>query len=270
MSTDERGLPLVASGEQIRQREFATVRRGYDPNQVRAYLVALASHVDSLERSLADARARLARAAEAPAPPAPTAPDPYERLSRKFAGVLASADTEAEQIVEQARSEADRIKAEARSHAEEVRDRTSQSLVTAQQEADRMMADLAERRETMLRQLQDMQTRLLAVADDLEVAMIEPSETPTTPAGAPSDASAPPPEAAPVPSVPATPPPEHPAEISRSESAPLEGPWAARTPSPSPGDSGLAGLFDEPGDEVDLPDLSDLDRDLDDEPDDDR
>ena len=53
MSTGETGLPLVASGEQTRQREFATVRRGYDPDQVRAYLDALAAHVDALERSLA-------------------------------------------------------------------------------------------------------------------------------------------------------------------------------------------------------------------------
>ena len=50
MSSGEAGPPLVASGEQIRQREFATVRRGYDPEQVRAYLTALAVHVETLER----------------------------------------------------------------------------------------------------------------------------------------------------------------------------------------------------------------------------
>jgi DivIVA domain-containing protein len=61
VSSGEAGPPLVASGEQIRQREFATVRRGYDPEQVRAYLTALAVHVEALERALADARARVSR-----------------------------------------------------------------------------------------------------------------------------------------------------------------------------------------------------------------
>nr|MBA3764800.1 DivIVA domain-containing protein [Actinomycetota bacterium] len=32
--TEDAESPAVSSGEQIRQREFATVRRGYDPAQV--------------------------------------------------------------------------------------------------------------------------------------------------------------------------------------------------------------------------------------------
>ena len=33
--TKDLDLPLLPSAEQIRRREFATVRRGYDPDQVR-------------------------------------------------------------------------------------------------------------------------------------------------------------------------------------------------------------------------------------------
>ena len=36
-------LPLLPSAEQIHRREFATVRRGYDPDQVREYLQGVAS-----------------------------------------------------------------------------------------------------------------------------------------------------------------------------------------------------------------------------------
>jgi len=36
--TNDLDLPLLPSAEQIRRREFATVRRGYDPDQVREYL----------------------------------------------------------------------------------------------------------------------------------------------------------------------------------------------------------------------------------------
>ena len=241
MSSGEAGPPLVSSGEQIRQREFATVRRGYDPEQVRAYLTALAVHVESLERALADARARVTQLQSAP-----PAPDAYEELSKRFAGVLATADAQAEQVVDQARADAERIKAEAQARAEEVRIRSSRSLIAAQEESDRMLENLAQRREAMLRQLHDMQSRLLSVADDLEVA-IQPAPSPQPPARS----SLEPPAVAPEPA-PAAPP---------SQPPPVEDLWVS---TPASGvDSGLAGLFDDPAtDEPDLPDLRDLDLDL--------
>ena len=49
-------LPLLPSAEQIRRREFATVRRGYDPDQVREYLQGVAGQVETLERELRDQR----------------------------------------------------------------------------------------------------------------------------------------------------------------------------------------------------------------------
>lgn len=238
----------MASGEQIRQREFATVRRGYDPDQVRAYLSALAAHVEALERTLADARARVAQLEATPPPPAA---DPYERLSKRFAGVLATADSQAAEVVQQAQDEAARIKAEAQARAEEVRIRSSQSLIAAQQESDRMLTSLAERRAAMLRQLHDMQTRLLSVADDLEVA-IQPSAG--TPAAAPPQPAHPPARSEPAPP-----------EAAARADAPLDDLWVAAEPAQA--DAGLAGLFDEPSaDDLDLPDLRGLDLDLGEEP----
>src|SRR5436190_7505357 len=49
-------LPLLPSAEQIRRREFATVRRGYDPDQVREYLQGVAGQVETLERELRERR----------------------------------------------------------------------------------------------------------------------------------------------------------------------------------------------------------------------
>jgi cell division initiation protein len=245
VSSGEAGPPLAASGDQIRQREFATVRRGYDPEQVRAYLTALAVHVESLERALADARARVARLESAP-----PAPDAYEELSKRFAGVLATADAQAERVVDQARAEAERIKAEAQARAEEVRIRSSRSLIAAQEESDRMLENLAQRREAMLRQLHDMQARLLSVADDLEVAI------------QPTPQSAPPPgdETAPPTPGPATASSAAPAAASASQPAPVDDLWVSTPAS----DGDLAGLFDDAAaGEPDLPDLRDLDLDLD-------
>ncbi len=167
MSTGDPEVPFAASGEQVRQREFATVRRGYDPAQVRDYLAMLAAHVETLERTLADAQARL-RQIEDAAPPPNADADPYEQISRRFASVLSSADIEADRVVDHARAEAERIKDEAQASAEEARIRASQALINAREESDRMLANLAERRETMLSQLHEMQSRLLAMAQDLE------------------------------------------------------------------------------------------------------
>lgn len=199
--TEDAESPAVSSGEQIRQREFATVRRGYDPAQVRGYLTLVATQVDALERSLADVRARVAgleidlKAALEAGPPPPT--DPYEQLSKRFANVLVSADSEASHIVEQARSEAEHIKAEAMARAEEARMRGSQSMIAAREEADRMLSSLAERRAAMLGQLHEMQSRLLSVAEDLEVA-IQPSDRSARAAEPPQTQSvSPPPDAAP-------------------------------------------------------------------------
>lgn len=252
MSTGESGFPLVASGELIRQREFATVRRGYDPDQVHAFLMSIAAHVEALERGLADARARIQ---ELEASPPPQAPDPYERLSKRFAGVLATADTEAEEIVGQARAEAARIKGEAQARAEELRLQSSHSLIAAQEESDRMLANLAKRREAMLRQLHEMQSRLLSVADDLEGAILPSSE----PSG---DEAEPPPPRASSPGSSSAPRPLPAPTADPGPGAPVEEPWPGPA-EPAP-EAGLAGLFDDP-DDVDLPDLSGLDLGLDDE-----
>lgn len=242
MSTGEAGLPLVGSGEQIRQREFATVRRGYDPDQVRAYLISLASHVEGLERSLADAMARIDSLEAAPPPQV----DPYEQLSKRFAGVLSRADTEADTIVEQARAEAARIKDEARTSAEELRVRSSRSLISAQEESDRMLANLAERREAMLRQLHDMQSRLLSVADDLEVAIQPDPRGPARP-GARAEAPTSPDAAG---------------RASPAEGSGHEAPTAGGVQRPTT-DVGLAALFDDPDDvTLEVPDFGRLDLDL--------
>ncbi|HVF07424.1 MAG TPA: hypothetical protein VNC60_02510, partial [Actinomycetota bacterium] len=106
----------------------------------------------------------------------------YEELSKRFANVLVTADSEANHIVEQARAEAEHITAEARARAEEARMRSSQALLAAQEESERLAANLAERRAAMLSQLHEMQSRLLSVASDLEVA-IEPPSVPSAPPG---------------------------------------------------------------------------------------
>src|SRR5262245_65615523 len=93
-------LPLLPSADQIRRRKFATVRRGYDPDQVDDYLKQVAEQVEALETDLRDERlagARPAPAGETQAQQAPivmTSPATvsvedenaaYDRIRKRFA-----------------------------------------------------------------------------------------------------------------------------------------------------------------------------------------
>src|SRR3954453_4183190 len=86
MSSTELDLPLLPSAEQIRRREFATIRRGYDPEQVRNYLGQVAAQVETLEGQIRDARleaesARPPTVIPEPEVPTPPAVDTYEEFA---------------------------------------------------------------------------------------------------------------------------------------------------------------------------------------------
>jgi DivIVA domain-containing protein len=215
--TNDLDLPLLPSAEQIRRREFATVRRGYDPDQVREYLQGVAGQVETLERELRGQRketkaqgsatpggppappvtggqvmtpATPAATTPAPTMPSPAAPaqDPYEVIAKRFAGVLATADkeataalseakAEADRILQEARSEADRIKLDAQGRAEQAKQQGTDSLAEAKHEAERILGSLSERREALVTQMHDMQSKLLAVAKELESSIDAPGST---------------------------------------------------------------------------------------------
>ena len=183
MATDI-DLPFLPSAAQIRRREFASVRRGYDPDQVRDYLTHVAEQVEGLESQLREARLHDA-AIDGPPPGPPPSDDPYERLSKRLTTLLATADHEAEGILaearadaahmlNEARTEADRIRVDAQARAEEARQEGSELLEKAREEADRVLVGLSARREDLVQHLQDMQSRLLGVAKELEVAIDGP------------------------------------------------------------------------------------------------
>lgn len=194
MATDI-DLPFTPSAAHIRKREFASVRRGYDPDQVRDYLAQVAEQVENLEREAREAKLVGASKGEATARPSgpPPSEDPYERLSKRLTTLLATADREAEgilaearadasRLMNEARTEADRIRVDAQARAEEARQQGNELLERAKQEADRVLVGLSERRETLVQHLQDMQTRLVGVAKELEVAIEDPAAARSMPA----------------------------------------------------------------------------------------
>jgi len=191
MSTsDEDMMPPTPSAEQIRRREFATVRRGYDPGQVRIFLASVANEIELLERELSELRLEVGSTAARNEPMVDTASlrpateDPYESLSKRFAGLIETADQEAEKILENAKaeakrtldeatSEADRIKVDAQAHAEEGRQKVANLLERATTEADRVLTTLGERRRNLASRLEEMRAKLIAMAEDLATPLEE-------------------------------------------------------------------------------------------------
>jgi DivIVA domain-containing protein len=198
MPTSDLDMPLLPSAEQIRRREFATVRRGYDPQQVRAYLTSIANQVGTLERELSQLRLEVGSSAAArseqmaepvtaepgAAPDANPSDDPYDALSKRFAALIEMADQEADRILEnarsesaraldEARSEADRIRVDAQAHAEEARQEGTDLLERAKTESDRLLMGLAERRRGLVTQLEEMRGKLIEVAEDLATPIEE-------------------------------------------------------------------------------------------------
>jgi cell division initiation protein len=181
MPTSDLDMPLLPSAEQIRRREFATVRRGYDPQQVRMYLASIAEQVETLERDLSQLRLEVGSAMARPEPqrqPAASGDDPYDALAKRFAGLIEIADQEAARTIDDARQEAakmlddargeaDRIRVDAQARAEEARQQGADLLERARIESDRVVAGLAERRDALLAQLREMRETLLTAADDL-------------------------------------------------------------------------------------------------------
>lgn len=217
--TSELDMPLLPSAEQIRRREFATVRRGYDPDQVREYLGQVATQVETLEKGLREAKIQAdtkgltpgealagkmvteAGPTPATAPPEPMSKDDaYAKLTARFGRMIESADREATAVVDEAKSdatrildeartEADRVRLDAQSRAEEARQRGTEELAKAKIEADRILGSLATRRESLVSQMQEMQTKLLSVAKDLESAMDERDAAQTAPSTPPPPTS---------------------------------------------------------------------------------
>ena len=179
MSTTNLDLPVLISAEQVRRREFVTIRRGYDPDQVRGYLEQLADQIELMRVLLRDAQAEAQSALRTTAQPRR---DPYQQLGERVASVIREADQvaetikteahrDAELVTRDARAEADRVRTDAQAKAEDARSQAETALRAAREEADRTIAGLSTRRDALVAQLASMQERLIGVARDLESAM---------------------------------------------------------------------------------------------------
>jgi DivIVA domain-containing protein len=207
MSILDMDVPGGRRAGYIRSREFATIRKGYDQDQVRQFLEQVAGWFDDLETDVAEARAAAAaqeRADAVQVPPTPAetpAGDPYAAVGSHVAEVLRHAEEHAQNIRQEAEQEAQRtldearresisVRARAQEAADEIRQSAQQqadaarreaqeeadrvrgdaagALETARVEAERSVAGLSERRNALTAELQATRTRLLSIVSQLE------------------------------------------------------------------------------------------------------
>jgi DivIVA domain-containing protein len=154
------------SPDSIRGKEFAQVKRGYDPDQVHAFLNQVASSIEQLDGELRQARTELSTMSKR-GPQSDE--DPYERLAARVAEVIRTADRIAEQTRKEAQEEAARLLSEIKDKSErqlaEARDKAERQLAEAREKAEKQLTEAKSESEKVRRDAKAEAQRLRVAAD---------------------------------------------------------------------------------------------------------
>ncbi len=149
---------MAVTIQMIETKEFKTVPKGYDPEEVDVFLDDICDEFEEMENELKSLRISLAKAQSAPAPapaPAPTPTVIREEPSETAQRMLANAQRVSDETIADARKEADKILAEAKVKAD-------QMLQNAQTESARLKSSL----DTLRAAANDYRTRFKRLVDD--------------------------------------------------------------------------------------------------------
>lgn len=167
--------PLVEIVKTAEGRRFGSVRRGYDPEQVDAFLLAIASSIEAIETELQQLRVT----AEAPSrgeDVEDTSDASTKRMSRlaevglrEVERMLAEAKAESATIVAEAKAEADRTMGDAQRVAKRSVGEARAFLDQVEEDAKALVSGADEHRRRMIDEVRTMQERLVNVAQALEL-----------------------------------------------------------------------------------------------------
>ena len=165
----------IATGD-IAQHTFAVVRRGFDADEVRAYLQTVSRSIEALEERTQELRGALAEAEERAAHPLVDEATLTASLGQHSAQILRHAHEEAARIVVQAQEGAATLLRETQSQVDELQARTEASsaervvevellVANAREEArtdsDRVLSDAAAEGEVIIARAKDEGRALL-------------------------------------------------------------------------------------------------------------
>ncbi|MDQ1426188.1 MAG: hypothetical protein QOD72_3686 [Acidimicrobiaceae bacterium] len=185
--------------------QFSSVRKGYDPDEVRAFLAKVARGIDGIQTAAgaADARARSAEAeiirlheeaVAAPAPSSPTAAstDDTEQISRvlllaqrtadaalgeaqqEARAIVTAAEEKAHTAVADAESRAAEVLAAARAEAREAGDVERSRVATEVTALERRRSELAADVDRLGAEMVSGRERLIAVVESLRSVLEQP------------------------------------------------------------------------------------------------
>jgi hypothetical protein len=158
---------------------FTTVLRGFDPDQVRDYILRLAARVEALEAELEETRAQRDTARKHYGA---ARDDAYNELGQRMADVLRMADHQADKIrreadeeskqrVSQSKQLAQQIEREADERAERLRAEGEETLQRARIERDELLGGLTATRDLALADLSATRDHLTGIVERLNIAM---------------------------------------------------------------------------------------------------
>lgn len=136
--------------DDVARHTFASVRRGFDPGEVRDYLESLAAGLRAQAEHERDLHQQIADAEDRAANPVLDEMTLTAAVGKETARVLQSAHEAAAEVTANARAEADRLLAEATETAEQVRTRADAHLAERTAEAETTTAQLKERTEAQV------------------------------------------------------------------------------------------------------------------------
>ena len=130
----------IATGD-IARHSFAVVRRGFDPDEVRAYLQSVARSIEALEEREQELRTALAEAEERAAHPVIDEATLTASLGQHSAQILRHAHDEAARIVAQAQERAATLLRETQSQVDELQARTEAAQAERVVEVELLVAN---------------------------------------------------------------------------------------------------------------------------------
>src|SRR5450759_4459667 len=146
---EERRMTITSSPhlapDDVARHTFASVRRGFDPNEVRGYLESIAHGLKGIAEREHQLLAELADAEDRAAHPVLDEPTLTAALGQETARVLHSAHEVAAEMVAKAEDEANRLLTEAREEIEQNRVTTEARLEERTAESEAAANELRER-----------------------------------------------------------------------------------------------------------------------------
>jgi cell division septum initiation protein DivIVA len=158
--------------------QFTRVLKGFDSEEVQAYVGQMVHRIQSLESALQEA---IAQREAAQRRYGQAKEESFRQAASRMGEVMAAADRAAEKlrreteeeaagILRDARQQSEQLRREAEGEACRLRQEGEETLRTAHAEAERVMAELGTRREEILTEFGAIRSRVLGIVENLDGA----------------------------------------------------------------------------------------------------